>query len=159
MTYFPLICRYYASVDSSFLFLYSQSLCISLCCVFETASLISAFSLFVLKLSVVFHLLLATFCPLLWTTEHPPLWKPGCSFSSTRTKMPESAYLHPQKLLQQTVTLGWSSEVLPECPVPCLRSARTVAGLFVVENLSGTREQGTVLFPDILRLGAETVQS
>lgn len=73
--------------------------------------------------------------------------------------MPESAYLHPQKLPQQTVTLRWSPEVLPECPVPCLCSARTVSGLFVVENLSGTREQGTVLFPDILRQGTETVQS
>lgn len=153
------LCALFLSVVSggldSFLFLCSQSLYILLRCVFETASLITAFSLFVLKPSTVFQLLLATFCPLLWTCEHPPLWKPACSFSSAYTKVPLNLLAF---VLRNFTCKQLLSGRVQKCYPNILFPAHAQPGLFVVENMSGTREQDTTLFQDILRQGTETVQ-
>lgn len=48
---------------------------------------------------------------------------------------------------------------IQKCYLNVLFLACAQPGLFVVENLHGTREQDTTLFRDILRQGTETVQN
>lgn len=67
--------------------------------------------------------------------------------------MPESTHLHPQKLHQQLL-----SGRVQKCDLNVLFAACAQAGPFVVENLTGTEEQDTTLFQNILRQGTERVQ-